>query len=262
MPSSHTARRLIRQRQHTQRGFPTLNPTLDTEILVLTWNRLAYTQTMLRCLKHNTNWDLVSRLVVYDDGSTDGTAEWAQEYCATIGVPAFDFREIHFGAPAATMNDFLATCEAPKFVKLDNDIAVPPGWLDVLEDVMLRHPDVELLGMEFGQTRPGPPDEGEVYGASRCRHIGGVGMMRTGVFHTLPSIMSRGRSGFTEWQHRWSPHRAWLNPDLPVVHLDRMRHTPELEALAQTYVANGWMRDWHGYDPVLPHWDWLEEVCS
>ncbi len=236
-----------------------MNPTLDTEILFLCWNRLEYTKTALRCLKRNTDWTQVSRLVVYDDGSTDGTDDYAEEYCSTINVPAFEMRRIHFGAPAATMNDYLATCEAPKFVKLDNDIAVPPGWNSVLEDVMMRHPNVELLGMEYGQTLPGPPEDG-VYHAMPCRHIGGVGMMRTSAFHRLPSIMARGRSGFTEWQHRWCPSRAWVNPDLPVVHLDRLRHD-RWGDLAAEYIANGWMRDWGPYDLSVRHWEWMEDMA-
>lgn len=261
--SSHAARRALRHRyqQPIEGRFPDVNPTLGTEILVLTWNRLAYTQTMLRCLKKNTNWDQVSRLVVYDDGSEDGTAKWAKKFCDEIPVRAFDFREIHFGAPAATMNDYLSTCEAPQFVKLDSDIAVPPGWLDVLEDVFMRHPNVELLGMEYGQTLPGPPEDGR-YHAMPCRHIGGVGMMRTSMFHRLPPIMARGRSGWTEHQHRHMPNRAWLNPDLPVVHLDRVRHTEPWRLLAEQYIAKGWQRDWGGYDTSRPHWEWMGDLLN
>jgi glycosyltransferase involved in cell wall biosynthesis len=236
-----------------------VNPTLGIELLLLTWNRLEYTKVALRCLKDNTNWDLVSRLVIYDDGSEDGTVDWVREYANTFPVPAFDLREIHFGAPAATMNDFLATCEAPLFAKIDNDIAVPPGWLDVMNDVMMRYGDLELLGMEYGQTLPGPPADGEEYKAMPCRHIGGVGLMRTAGFFSRPPIGSRGRSGFTEWQHRYQPRRAWVTPDLPVVHLDRLRHR-RWKRLAEEYIEKGWSRDWGSYDYAVKHWDWLEEA--
>ena len=235
---------------------------MGVEIMMIVWNRREYTRQAMHCLRNNTDWSLVTKLVIYDDGSEDGAGEVAREFGNSIGVPSFDYRDsTHLNAPAAYMNDFVATCEAPLFVKLDNDIAVPPGWLNVLYDVMGRNPSLELLGMEYGQTFPGPPAEGEQYMAMPCRHIGGVGMMRTQGFLERPPLMARGRSGWTEHQHRYSPRRGWLTPDLPVVHLDRMVGSP-WETLRQAYIEKGWMRNWGPYDPVCPFWDWMDVVAT
>lgn len=236
---------------------------MGVELMMIVWNRREYTRQALHCLRQNTDWSLVTKLVIYDDGSEDGADGVAVEFGRSMPVPAFEFRDdVRLGAPAAYMNDFVATCEAPLFVKLDNDIAVPPGWLNVLYDVMGRNANLELLGMEYGQTLPGPPAEGEQYMAMPCRHIGGVGMMRTQGFFERPPLMARGRSGWTEHQHRHHPRRAWLTPDLPVVHLDRLRHALPWSTLAQHYIDQGWQRDWSGYDTVCPFWEWIDVVAT
>lgn len=232
--------------------------TMGVEILFLTWNRLEFTKQALRCLRHNTNWDLVTKLTVFDDSSEDGSGDWANEYCRHIPVTEFQYRKVSYRAPAMTMNAFLAECESPLFVKLDNDIAVPPEWLDIMYDTMGRHPDLELLGMEYGQTYKGPPETG-VYKAMPCRHIGGVGMMRTETFFRLPPIGAHGRSGFTEWQHRFKPKRAWVTPDLPVMQLDRLPAEPWC-SLSQEYMERKWQRNWGLYASEDTAWTWMETI--
>jgi hypothetical protein len=46
------------------------------ELVYLAWNRKVFTEASFALLRANTDWDLVDRLVVYDDCSTDGTREW------------------------------------------------------------------------------------------------------------------------------------------------------------------------------------------
>src|SRR5215510_6826063 len=64
---------------------------LVIEILYCAWNRLEFTRATFELLRRNTDWKRISRLVVYDDGSRDGTAEFLDE--AITAVPV-DYREL------------------------------------------------------------------------------------------------------------------------------------------------------------------------
>lgn len=230
---------------------------MKCEILYLAWNRRAYTEASFRLLHENTDWRQVSRLIVYDDGSDDGTAEYLAEAGLRIGVPAFEFRQQRFRSPPALMNDYLATTEAEVFVKVDNDIALPPNWLAPTLSVMRRHPELELLGLDAGMTGvPEVPWAPHRCGYDPCAHIGGVGAMRAGAFHRRPAIMARGRHGFTHWQEHHEPVRGWITPGLATAELDRIPEEP-WQSLAREYVARGWAREWRPYSSLHPWWDWI-----
>lgn len=174
------------------------------EILYVAWNRLEFTGLSWHLLIANTDWKLVSKLTVYDDGSTDGTLEFLREHLDECPVER-ELRISDLRSPVAVMNHFLATERDVMFAKVDNDILVPPRWLNDLEIVMRHNPDVELLGCEAGQTLLPPervPRGGLRHGFEPSSHIGGVGLMRTSAFTSRPALAVRGRFGFTEWQNR------------------------------------------------------------
>lgn len=229
--------------------------SVTVEILYLAWNRRAFTEATFTLLRENTDWRKVSRLVVYDDGSTDGTDEWLLEAGRTVPVPAFDFRPIRFRSPPATMNDYLATSEADVFAKIDSDIAMPKGWLKVALDCLDANPDVDLLGLDAGMT--GHDSRARERAARPASHIGGVGLMRTAAFHTRPSLMARGRHGFTNWQQRHTVQPAWMVPGVPTVELDRVPGEP-WASLAAEYVRKRWAREWPKYSPLHPWWGWVD----
>ena len=89
------------------------------------------------------------KLVVYDDGSEDGTLEFLREAVDDAPVTA-ELRLSDLRSPPAIMNHYLATTEAGMFAKIDNDIALPGGWLNTMRNVLKNHPAVEVLGMEAG----------------------------------------------------------------------------------------------------------------
>jgi glycosyltransferase involved in cell wall biosynthesis len=235
------------------------------DILLLCWNRLEMTSAVWAWMMAHTNWDLVERLVVYDDGSEDGTLEFLRENAHPFRrkdrMIDVELRLSNFGSPPAAMNHYLATSEADVFAKIDNDIALPGGWLDKMAAVMKKHPELELLGMEAGmvamQGRDGVvyPD----YDIEPCTNIGGVGLMRVSAFRARPEIPYRGRFGFTEWQERYSPSRAWIVPDLDVPQLDRLPCEPWV-TLTETYIEKGWSRPWGKYEEkwMAPYWAWME----
>jgi glycosyltransferase involved in cell wall biosynthesis len=237
---------------------------MKVEILFTAWNRRAFTEVSFELLKRNTDWSKVSRLVVYDDGSTDGTRRYLAKAGKDIEVPAFELRDGGWHSTGATMNDFVALTEAEAFVKVDNDIAMPPGWLERVTAAWYRNQEYELVGMEaaWNGAYQGkqPPNR---YAIVPARHIGGVGLMRTDAFthrRAVPlSLGKNGRAGFTIWQHRHHPRAGWLNPDVPNVQLDKIPDEP-WATLSRQYVEEGWARSW---DPYLPDmkgwWEWLPD---
>lgn len=236
------------------------------EILYCAWNRLEFTTASWSWMMAHTNWNLVSKLVVYDDGSEDGTLEFlrdkAKPFRRTSRTIEVELRQSNLQSPAAIMNHYLATCNADLFAKIDNDIALCGGWMEKMYDVMGRHPELELLGMEAGmiamQGRDGVVHK--EYGYEPCSHIGGVGLMRVSAFKSRPEIPYRlaTRMGFTEWQNRHEPVRGWIKPDLDVPQLDRLPHEP-WASLTEDYVKKGWNREWPKYDEkwMAPYWGWM-----
>lgn len=219
------------------------------DILFLAYNRLEFTKACIEALIANTDWSLVERIVIYDDGSTDGTWEFLN--AATFPV-AKVFRETRFGSPVAIMNDYLGRPGSEIFCKLDNDVIVPPGWLNDCMAVMDRG-EVDLLGIEaFRNVVPCPAERI----ADPAAFIGGIGLMRRSAFASLP--VPAGRFGFTEWQERNTDVRkAWLDPALPVCLLNLLPFEP-WASLSAEYVKRGWQRPWP--DPYRPDqadlWEW------
>lgn len=219
------------------------------DILYLAHNRLEFTRASLSALITNTDWSMVSRLLIYDDGSTDGTVE----YLDSVKYPLEpDFMLGKFGGPVAIMNDYLSGRQpAEIFAKIDNDTMVPPCWLSECMNVMNAHPELGLLGIEVFD----PVVAGQTARSYRqAQHIGGIGLMRRKCFKTLPR--PNGRFGFTEWQRRSSAIKGWLNPALPVFLLDRLPHD-QFRKLSAEYIRLGWQRPWPAYgDDRTELWEW------
>lgn len=237
------------------------------DVLFLTYNRLEFTRLTLALLLRHTDWARVRQLVVIDDGSEDGTIAYVRDVLALSTVA---YRIVTTGnrSPVEAMARYLGDDPAEWFAKIDNDVCVPDGWLGRMLDVLDRHPEVDLLGMESGMTRvvgrgPGFGDEpwDGVYGFEPSTHIGGIGVMRTAAFAGR-KLRGHGRNGFTEFQHlNPTVVRGWITPDLPVPLLDRMPTEPFLGWSAR-YDEMGWQRErpWGKYDPVFMAWafEWLE----
>lgn len=235
------------------------------DVLYLAWNRREYTEATFAALVKNTDWGLVSTLVVCDDGSTDGTYEHLKEATLMAAIPErvnVELRVDHRASPPSYMNWYVEGSEADWFAKIDNDIMVPPGWLEALVSVVVANPEIELLGMEGGRMgyphQDGAAWDGE-YGFEPGTHIGGVGLMSVDAFRTRPRLAENGRYGFTEWQHEQQPVRGWIVPDLMVTQLDLIPFEP-WAGLSATYRERGWQRPvpFPPYDPhwSRPYWEW------
>jgi glycosyltransferase involved in cell wall biosynthesis len=232
------------------------------DVLYTAWNRRDYVAATLAWLRAHTDWNLVNQLVIYDDGSEDGTLELLRDAVDEDWPVPVDLRLSDLRSPPAIMNHYLATAEAAMFAKVDSDIALPGGWLNRLLNVLDSTHGLEVLGMEAGRSalpgRDGAPGPGGPYGAERCTHIGGVGLMRVSAFRIRPRIPERGRFGWTEHQQRHKFGRAWITPDLLCPQLDRIPEEP-WASLAADYVERGWAREWGKYDAtwMTPYWQWM-----
>ena len=111
-------------------------------IVVLTWNALPYTKECLQSLRETTDhpaW----RLIVVDNGSTDGSVEWlrAQDWITLIE------NEENLGFTKGC-NIGIAACDPVEdVVLLNNDtIQRDPRWLTKLQDVAYARASTGVVG--------------------------------------------------------------------------------------------------------------------
>lgn len=234
--------------------MPTYQENIDViDILYLCEGREEFAEASHEALRLNTNWNVADIHILSDERRR---------------------------GPVAVMLEYLSWSKAEMFAKIDNDVIVPPGWLEqclaVMEDQAL-----DLLGIEPPRSRtPNPatgkrikaPEEwllplmdetrtriGSVSpGYAPCDSIGGIGLMRRRAFERFPDLKARGTyGGFTDWQLRHPEIvKGWLVPPLKLFLLDRLPMNP-WRSLSDRYIAEGIQRPWTNYDPADHElWDW------
>jgi len=239
------------------------------DILFLAHHRLKFSRASFKALLANTNWGLVDRQITYQDSEFPNVSLEFQSPFRTAG-------EIHggvWGSPVAIMAEYLSQPGAEFFAKIDNDVIVPPGWLDQCAATFEAHPELDLLGIEppdsrcphFSmayrpeptrdlEMRPGPPSYVEV------ATIGGIGVFRRRAFEGRPLSPEGKYGGFEAWQ-RAHPEvtRAQIQPALSLFLLDRLPMEP-WASLSAEYIAKGWQRPWRTYSAGVSHlWEWWEK---
>lgn len=237
---------------------------VTVDLLYVAFNRLEFTNPSFQSLLTNTDWDLVRTLHIHDDGSRDGTAKYLQEASEALVLANVNviYESHKLGGPVAATNRHLDLCaksavedEVGAFVKIDNDVAVCPGWLDEITRVATLNPGIDYLGVQprFGPPVPGLDPERRV---EEARHIGGVGLMRYRAFEVCRPTPN-GRYGFTEFQCRHPESRkGWLTPDLPCFCLDLIDLEP-YATIAADHIAKGWARPWSKYvDGGRSYYEW------
>lgn len=106
---------------------------MTTSIALVTYNRLDLTKRMMESLFKNT--DSPFRLIIVDNGSTDGTVDWLKtlywednKYCQSYDIHLF---EKNMGI-AIGRNQGLKIANQyndPWLSTVDNDVEFMPGWL-------------------------------------------------------------------------------------------------------------------------------------
>ncbi len=229
-------------------------PSARVDLMYLACNRLEFTRETFTTLAAHTDWPLVRRLSVYDDGSVDGTREWLESRLPELPV-ATRFRRTRFGSPVDAMNDFIRAAKAPVLAKLDNDTMVPHGWLAQSLAVLDRHPELTLLGIEAMYPHDGAPDLERSY--TPAEFISGLGLYRRSAFAASVPRSYKKWFGLEEWQTAQGRRlrRGWITPALEVFLLDRIPFAP-WRGYSDGYIARGWQREWPKYDPSSTLWQW------
>jgi cellulose synthase/poly-beta-1,6-N-acetylglucosamine synthase-like glycosyltransferase len=224
------------------------------DLMFTAHNRRAYVEATFEALRVNTNWELISRLHVVDDRSTDGTYEHLAAAVREIPIPV-TLTSSRFGGPVAAMNHVLDQTKADLLGKVDSDCVVCPGWLEHMLATVNAHPQIDGLGMEPGFAAPvAPLDVART--VKPARWIGGLGIFRTRVFARRRPVQSERFFGLTNHWRRFAV-TAWVDPDLPVFLLDHLPIEP-WTSLAREYLRKGWSREWPDkYPPEMAaYYDW------
>jgi hypothetical protein len=246
------------------------------DLLFLASGRPEFTRASLAALLANTNWALVNEfLVIRDKAIPEVDEDLFFPEPSSVTTLLFPGR---WGSPVAIMNWHLSQSGAPIFAKIDNDVIVPPGWLDQCVEVMEKHPDLDLLGIEPPDSRKphfSQPDKEQptralelAPGPARyvpCDAIGGIGLMRRSAFDGPDEMFPHSTyGGFTDWQLRHPEvTRGWIAPALKLFLLDRLPMAP-WQVYSREYIARGWQRKWRDYTEKDSHlWEWwLKKTLS
>lgn len=244
------------------------------DILYLAKGRPEFTAESLKALAENTDWTLVRHLIIATDGETMREGMVAR---APIPPTVLHYDHAPTGGPVNAMLRYLARTPAQVFCKLDNDVIVPPGWLEPCVRVMVRNPELSFLGIEppasrtrapWSKSAPAAPElsplrEGNTSGYAVCDAIGGIGLMRSGAFSNRVRMRQHSTyGGFTDWQlYNVGLVKGWIVPPLKLFLLDRLPFDPWL-SLSKRYIAEGSQRPWTNYAEASGSelWDWWRKT--
>lgn len=111
-------------------------------VVILTWNALAWTKRCLAALRDCTDhpsW----RLIVVDNGSTDGTVEWL----GADGDLTLVTNGTNLGYSKGCNIGIALRKAGEDVVLLNNDVVVTdPAWLTTLQDAAFGLPDTGVVG--------------------------------------------------------------------------------------------------------------------
>ncbi len=149
---------------------------LDT-LAILSFNKLAVTRKCVAAVVRRTRFAGPAELVMVDNGSTDGSAEWIRgelaAICAERGIALKAILNDENVGCSTARNQALAIASGDFVTFLDNDVEpIGPGWLGALRARLEASPDNGLAGgLLLYPPHGGLPEK------IQCA---GVGISRTG----------------------------------------------------------------------------------
>ncbi|GAA1240171.1 glycosyltransferase family 2 protein [Oryzihumus leptocrescens] len=106
-------------------------------VVVVSWNRLSLLATCIESLRHQDLDRGLFEILVVDNASTDGTAEWLNEQPDLRVI-----RNPQNRGFAGAMSQALAHVRTPYLAMLNNDAVASPAWLRELLNPLAANPAV------------------------------------------------------------------------------------------------------------------------
>lgn len=138
-----------------------IQPCLDsygTTIIMPVFNGLEYTKEAVGSIRANT--ECPYKIIVVDNGSTDGTAEWVGS-CPDV---LYIRRGENLGFPTA-VNLGMECVDTPFFCIVNNDIVVTPGWLCDMAKVAAGDSKIGIVGPMTNEISGPQKDSAARYGS-------------------------------------------------------------------------------------------------
>ncbi|UYO05189.1 glycosyltransferase [Paenibacillus sp. PSB04] len=111
-----------------------------TSIIILTYNKLEYTQACIESIRRFTPRGTY-QLIVVDNLSTDGTRDWLAEQTDILTI----FNDKNVGFPKGC-NQGIELATGDNILLLNNDVLVSQGWLDLMTDCLYSSIDIGAVG--------------------------------------------------------------------------------------------------------------------
>ncbi|MFD1139405.1 glycosyltransferase [Paenibacillus urinalis] len=111
-----------------------------TSIIILTHNKLEYTQDCINSIRKHTDPGSYE-IIVVDNKSNDGTQEWLHEQRDIKTI----FNENNLGFPKGC-NQGIEISSGENILLLNNDILVTPSWLDILLNGLYSSENIGAVG--------------------------------------------------------------------------------------------------------------------
>lgn len=108
---------------------------MRTAVVILNWNGRHWLE---RFLPGVVQCSAGTDIVVADNGSTDGSVEWVMAQQPGVRCIRLE-RNLGF---AGGYNEALRQVTADRYVLLNSDVEVSPGWVDHLNAYLDKHPDM------------------------------------------------------------------------------------------------------------------------
>jgi len=197
-------------------------------IVIPTFNRLEFTKQCFNALLQYTDFDLVQKIIVFDNFSEDGTFEFVKKF--NFPVIQGNFTNSNFCINI--FSNLYKNLSIKYLIKLDNDIVVKKNWLSVCSDFLKLHPETGTL---FYCKRIGPhfPD--------RSKQHGGIFISPFHLIKKFGLFSASGKYPGCHHFHEFVSKHGYLRYSLPNLAID-ISWSKENINLVKLYVSKNWMR--------------------
>lgn len=114
-------------------------------IIIPSFNRKQEISELLYSLNSQTLSNEHFEIIVVDDGSTDGTEDWIENFQDQNVIPLKLIKQDHQG-PGAARNTGMDEAEGDVFVFIDSDCIAPSNWLQTIKNTFDQDPVIEAFG--------------------------------------------------------------------------------------------------------------------